>query len=332
MKDEACILTLFKYLLIASALFLILYFVRQRHEITRPSSENVKAIYISAVQLQKENIIEDTIESLKASEINSLVVDISYTPPNKQNKTNAHEIEKLTALAKINGYYIIARLNIMNSPLIFYYPQWKSKDKKGHSYAWLDPLNEKAKSYILDATEEVARMDFDEVHWDFIRFYHDQKLLDVSQDAKEKAIEEWVVAGKKRVHKYQKTFSAAIFGAALVYKETIVGQTLNSFCHNVDYISPMIYPSLYFQPLSLKLGLNNPSQQPYEVVLKSLLAGKDRLQKCSAKVRPWLQGYSDEKFTFDSFSYQDQIRAAKHSSLTHGWMFWRSSKEDLSVY
>ena len=108
--------------------------------------------------------------------------------------------------------------------------------------------------------------------------------------------------------------SADIFGYVLIAKnDNGIGQLLETLLENVDFISPMVYPSHYSKG---SYGFSNPNNYPYEIITASLNDGLERgVDK--VKLRPFLQAFwhTDEQVRLN-------IKAAE--DLGVGWLLWNN--------
>ena len=112
--------------------------------------------------------------------------------------------------------------------------------------------------------------------------------------------------------------SADIFGYVLTNKlDGGIGQNLESIIKNVDFISPMVYPSHYSDN---SFGYANPNNHPYEIVSAALSDGLER-GVSERQLRPFLQG-----FWHTIKDVQENIKAAENKKLD--WLIWNNS----SVY
>ena len=96
-----------------------------------------------------------------------------------------------------------------------------------------------------------------------------------------------------------------------------VGQRLEELAQNLDYISPMVYPSTFWTG---NLGFNNPSLYPYEVVYRSILVAQSRTKTL---IRPCLQHYSSPGVTYGPLELMKERKGAEDANSA-GWMFWNA--------
>ena len=104
-----------------------------------------------------------------------------------------------------------------------------------------------------------------------------------------------------------------------------IGQRVEEIAQRVDYISPMVYPNLFWDGIDVggevKWGDRKSGLYPYEIVNESMKAAAARVG--AEKLRPWLQYYNDY-ITGKPYTAQDmrlQIQATYDTGIT-GWLFW----------
>ena len=93
--------------------------------------------------------------------------------------------------------------------------------------------------------------------------------------------------------------SADLFGMVTARDTGLgIGQKLSSFIPYYDYISPMIYPSLYPNNYD---GIAYPNNHEYKIVYDAVLSGVNYIDKYNLEnntdyphslLRPWIQGYT----------------------------------------
>ena len=130
--------------------------------------------------------------------------------------------------------------------------------------------------------------------------------------------------------------SADIFGIVCVSPEDRedIGQYLELIGKDLDYISPMTYPSLYARGQIVNgIKFPDPDLEPHSVVYNTLLVAKDRLSQVEdykAGVRPYLQGYTGSWLpeglyqTYGAEQYRQQIQAVYDAGYEQ-WIFWNSN-------
>ena len=113
--------------------------------------------------------------------------------------------------------------------------------------AWTDPFNTEVWDYNISIALEAARLGFDEIQFDYVRF-PDSPGLKFSKptDMKSRlaAISGFLAEARRRLTPYNVFLAADIFGyVTWNLDDTHIGQRLEELAPIVDYISPMLYPS-----------------------------------------------------------------------------------------
>jgi hypothetical protein len=241
-------------------------------------------------------------------------------------------LSEFLQICKEKHIYTIARMVIFkDSPLIAARPELAVRHPNGAIFydregmAWADPTRKEVWEYNIAITQEVIRMGFDEVQYDYLRYPSDSTSLAIVRalvysipstlESRTAAIAGFVAEAKQVVDQTPAFLSADIFGYSLVIQpdhDMRIGQRLKDIAPHVDYVCPMVYPSTFIPG---NLGLDDPSAEPYEVIARSLAMGMSRTNTI---IRPWLQGYWYERQDF-----ADQRRAAQEATDA-GWCFWNA--------
>jgi hypothetical protein len=197
------------------------------------------------------------------------------------------------------------------------------KDREG--LAWTDPFNTEVWDYNIAIAVEAARVGFDEIQFDYVRF-PDAPGLSFSRPvntmkSRMDAINGFLTEARLRLTPYNVFLAADIFGyVAWNLDDTHIGQRLEELAPIVDYISPMLYPSCFQLGIP---GYRNPVAHPYEIVFLSLQNARKRGIP-SIRFRPWLQAFRDYAFDrrqFTATQIRAQISAAEKFG-SDGWMLW----------
>ena len=126
---------------------------------------------------------------------------------------------------------------------------------------------------------------------------------------------------------YNVFIAADIFGyVCWNTDDTGIGQRLEDLVPQVDYLSPMLYPSGYRWGIP---GTPDPVNNPYAIVGESLAEAQRRLGIGPKRFRPWLQAFRDYAFDRRAFGAEqvgDQIRASEDFGAD-GWMLWNAGND-----
>ncbi|MGR9577934.1 putative glycoside hydrolase [Pandoraea sputorum] len=308
-----------------------------------------KAVYLSAYGVASRSLLANAVALTNTTVINALVIDMKgdrgvtpyRSPARERIGAQAHVVKGAPRVADLpglikslhaRGLYLIARIVVFkDDPLAQAHPEWAVRDARGDVWRdreqlrWLDPTLPLVWSHNLDLAEEAARMGFDEIQFDYLRFpdtsglqFHEPN----TETNRVAAITGFLDAARERLVRYNVYTSADIFGyVCWNLNDTEIGQRIETFGARVDYISPMLYPSGFAWGLP---GCRKPTEHAGEIVERSLGEAIRRSGLPGVRFRPWLQAFRDYAFdhrTFGAAEIQAQIRAAE-SEQTDGWMLW----------
>lgn len=308
-----------------------------------------KAVYLSVYGVANRTLRDAALGLPGRTAINALVIDVkgdrgmtsyrslarerigaqAYAPP------RTPRIENFAAWLKslhAHGIYLIARIVVFkDDPLAQAHPEWAVRDAQGDVWQdrehlrWLDPMLPAVWAHNLDVAEEAARLGFDEIQFDYLRFPDAPGLRFASPNTEPQrvaAITGFLSAANARLAPYNVYTSADIFGyVCWNLNDTMLGQQLETLPPLVDYISPMLYPSGFTWGLP---GCRAPIEHPGEIVSRTLAQAVDRTGLPGIRFRPWLQAFRDYAFDRRPFG-ATEIRAqidASEAAQTDGWMLW----------
>jgi hypothetical protein len=302
----------------------------------------IRGVYFNGYLFNNLNKRESIEEILMSTNVNTLVIDVKTDNGHILFDTDVEEVSYLNNervkfskneiqdLREIKDLYLIARLVVFQDPLFAkFFPDeavFDSRLNKPYSQNgqfFLDPSSEKVQNYIVNIAVEACRLGFDEIQYDYIRYPDSNNKFmrfDTKNDFENRVnnINSFLSKSRKMLHNEGCLLSADTFGYILTNKQDGgIGQNLESIVENVDFISPMVYPSHYTNG---SFGYQNPNKHPYEVITAALTDALDRgIDK--DKIRPFLQG-----FWHSNEDIRNNIKAA--SDLKMDWLIWNI----LSVY
>jgi hypothetical protein len=338
------------------------------NEVTPKKRVKVAGIYVSpwVAGSKKMNAIMKLIES---TDINTVVIDIktdsghlSYDSNvplaekiHSNRKPSITNITNLIDQLKSQKIYVIGRLVVFKDPFLAASRQeFAMRRKSGGLYkdngvVWVDPYLEPVRQYNIDIAKEAVELGFDEIQFDYVRFPDDGKNVDQEVNfnnpdklSKEDLIQQFLRDSRKQLHPLGAYVSADVFGLTTTTEDDMgIGQLWEKIAQEVDYISPMIYPSHYSKGM---YGFANPDLNPYGVVKKAVADGLKKNQKLMkmntttefsnqeneqqpqiAIIRPWLQSFTaswihpHQKYGIKEV--REQIRAAKEQGVDE-YMLW----------
>lgn len=305
-----------------------------------------KALYLSSYGIASKLLRDEAFALIDKTEINALVIDVkgdrglityrSSVP--LASEIGAQKIVLIKDMPEVianlhsKGIYLIGRIVTFKDDLLANArPKLAVRDAKGgiwhdrEGLAWVDALQKEVWQYDLDIAEEAAKLGFDEIQFDYIRF-PDARGLQFSgpstEETRVEAITGFLMEARKRLAPYNTFVAADIFGyVCWNLNDTDIGQKIDRLGDVLDYISPMLYPSGYRFGIP---GYLDPVKAPYEIVHRSLERAKQRSGLDGRRFRPWLQVFKDYAFDRRHFGGDEidaQINAANAAS-TNGWMLW----------
>ncbi len=304
--------------------------------------DEIRGIYLNGYLFNNPSKRESIEEILTSTNVNTLVIDVKTDNGHILFDTDVEEVtylnnervkfskNEIQDLREIKDLYLIARLVVFQDPLFAkFFPEEAVFDSRlNQPYSqngqfFLDPSSEKVQNYIINIAVEACRLGFDEIQYDYIRYPDSNNKFmrfDTKYDFENRVINinSFLSKSRKMLHNEGCLLSADTFGFILTNKQDGgIGQNLESIVENVDFISPMVYPSHYTNG---SFGYQNPNKHPYEVITAALTDALDRgVDK--DKIRPFLQG-----FWHSNEDIRNNIKAA--SDLKMDWLIWNI----LSVY
>ncbi|MDB3983404.1 putative glycoside hydrolase [Acidimicrobiia bacterium] len=302
----------------------------------------IRGIYLNGYLFNNPTKRASIDEILTITDINTLVIDVKTDNGHILFDTDIDEVldlsnervkftkDDIQKLRDIKDLYLIARLVVFQDPIFAkVFPDeavFDSRLNKPYSQNgqfFLDPSSTKVQNYIINIAVEACRLGFDEIQYDYIRYPDSNSQFmqfDTKTDFENRVniINAFLSKSRQLIQNEGCLLSADTFGYILTNKQDGgIGQNLETIVENVDFISPMVYPSHYSNG---SFGYDNPNKYPYEVITAALTDALERGVN-KDKVRPYLQG-----FWHSNEDIKNNIKAA--SDLEMDWLIWNI----LSVY
>ena len=332
-------------------------------EPAEPQKERVKVkgIYISGYMAGSGGM-QGILDKIDGTEINAVVIDVknddgritfAMEDAPTVNEIGASEkyigdIGSLMADLKARGIYTIARVVAFRDPyLAEKKPEWSLKNGDGSLHrdnkglAWVNPYRREVWDYLVEVGTQAARVGFDEIQFDYIRFATDSTMKQVVFDeadtqgrSRTDIITEFITYAYEKLSAEKVFVSADVFGTIIGSKidADAVGQVYNEMAKHLDYICPMIYPSHYGDG---NFGIEHPDTQPYDTIHAALLKSKQDLALTKADgrqaiVRPWLQdftaSYLKHYIKYGPKEVRAQIQAVYDAGYDE-WILWSASNK-----
>lgn len=324
----------------------------------------VKGIYLSGPSIGSKRKLNNIIKLVNSTELNSVVIDVKDDFGRVNYATKVKEVVNLGAFHKYydpqsvikrlheNNIYVIGRIVTFKDPVlaekchVLAIRRADGQIYKEHDIAWVDPFKREAWDYNIDIAREAASLGFDEIQFDYVRFpavnLHEVKF-DNNSGQKADAIDGFLSRAYQNLHnELGVKVSANVFGIICENPNDSegIGQDIEKVGRDIDYISPMLYPSHFANKSQNGKGqtINGikfpaPDLMAYKVVYNSLIKAKRRIagvRNYKASVRPYLQGFTAswlhkgyyKKYT--PYDIQQQIKAVKDAGYQE-WLIWNAS-------
>lgn len=319
----------------------------------------VRGIYLSGNSAGGSKFKELT-KLVDETELNAMVIDVKNDHgnltyrPEKQSKyqgISQQYIKNPKAMLKTmeeKKIYPIARIVVFkDSILAKQKPEWSFKEKNGQVWkngrgeSFVNPFMKEVWDYNVDLAIEAAKMGFQEIQFDYVRFpegfekrddelqYQTGKFGESAEDNVQKrvsAVTEFVAYAKEKLKPYGVDVSVDIFGySATIPEAPGIGQNFSKISENVDVISSMIYPSHW----TSYFGVSKPDLEPYKMIKEYSKVEKQKISqlKNPPMSRPWLQDFTAKylgKGNYQEYGkeeVEDQIRALNEEGI-HEFLLW----------
>jgi hypothetical protein len=308
----------------------------------------VRALYVNRFAAQSTKRMRQLIQIADETEINALVIDmkdefgLNFKTSNAEWARNAgtagtvRDLRALLDTMRAHKILPIARLVVFkDSVTARVHPDWTIRrqdnsiwrDKQG--LAWVNPYHRELWNYNIGLGEELAKMGFGEIQFDYIRFPEPYPSLPKQVfPGSEGVSKPDVLAGflkdaNARYDKLGVRTTADIFGLVTTVGGALeVGQWWEKISPQVDVVLPMVYPSHYPRG---SFGLASPNAEPRKVISIALTRARQRDQKLGITapehVRPWLQAFTLGKPPYGPAELEAQ-KQGTYDAGYDGWVLW----------
>jgi hypothetical protein len=315
-----------------------------------------KGIYVSYAALGNADFQAHVKNLLETTELNAVVMDFkgdrgylsfpSSVPLAQEigaaGQPTVKNPEEFLKWYKDRDVYLIARIVTFKDNLLTRaYPGYAVTDsatggvwKDAEGLGWLDPNLHVGWDYNIALAQEAARLGFDEVQFDYVRFPTDGAVgratfsLPNTKEQRVAALAGFLKRAQEAVKPLGAKIGADVFGYAPWVEDDLgIGQQLESIAPYLDVLSPMVYPSTYEAGL---LGespkYRNAIAYPYDIVQKvtDRAVKRARAVNPALVVRPWIQDFQDYAFDWRIYTPAEiraQIDAARDGG-GRGWLLW----------
>ena len=310
----------------------------------------VRALYLNRFAAQSARKMRHLLAVADSTEINAFVIDmkdefgLNFRSANEKYRryegTGRGRIPNVTALLdslRAHNVMPIARIVAFKDPVAAdANDAWTIRredgsvwrDREGH--AWVNTHNREVWEYNLGIAEELVKLGFQEIQWDYVRFPEPYRSLprQVFPGAtlsKPDALAAFLRLAQERVTKLGARNTADIFGLVTTVRGPLeVGQHWEKISPHVDVVLPMVYPSHYPRGI---WGIARPNAEPYQILKIALDTARVRDEKLGITrkehVRPWIQAFSlpgmEPRYGPDQIAAQ---KKAIYDAGFNGWVLW----------
>ncbi len=313
-----------------------------------PDGDIVRGLYINRWQVQSPNRMRRFIQIADSTEINALVLDmkdefgLNFRTTDTllvRNAGNGGVVPGLAALLdtlRAHDIVSIARLVVFkDSVAARANPQHTIRKADGTAWrdheglAWVNPYDTAIWEYNMRVADEMIRLGFDEVQFDYIRFPEPYKSLppqvfpNANGKSKPDAIAEFLKVACGRINALGGRCTADIFGLVTTVRGPLeIGQEWEKVAPVTDVLLPMVYPSHYPKGA---FGVARPNAEPYKIIHTAISKARERNEKLGITkpeaVRPWLQAFQHGQPVYGPKEIEAQKQAVYDAGY-EGWILW----------
>ena len=324
----------------------------QQESVLLPPTAKIKGLYVNAWAFGSQKLWQ-LVRLADETEINAFVVDVKddtgcllypSTVPTAELIGANRCVRAKDARARLDtlaahDIYAIARIVVAKDPLLAERKAaWSVKDRVTGvlwrdriNSAWVDAYNDSVWIYSAQLAQEAARMGFQEVQFDYVRFPDEPRermataIFPAHRPGRtqREAVREHVALLKDRLKASGVPVTFDIFGlTASATGDLGIGQVWEDFVSVADVVLPMVYPSHYYRGA---FGYAWPNGQPYRIVRSALTDALKRSEPLpgSVEIRPFLQAFTLGRRLprYTPFEIREQIRAVEDLGIT-SWVLW----------
>ncbi len=313
----------------------------------------VRALYANRWAAQSPGKMRHLIAIADSTEINAIVLDmkdefgLNFRTTNKEWAKNAGDkgfapgLKALLDTMKAHDLLAIARIVVFNDSVTArVHPDWNIQTTDGGIWrsktgaAWVNPYKREAWEYNIGIAEELVKLGFGEIQFDYIRFPEPYKSLgpqvfpDSKGVSKPDNLAAFLKEAKGRLNALGVRSTADIFGLVASVKGPLeIGQWWEKLAPVTDVLLPMTYPSHY---PSGSFGIARPNAEPYKVIRTAIDTARLRDERlgitAEEHVRPWIQAFTLGKPAYGPEQIKQQKQAIYDAGYD-GWVLWSAGSK-----
>jgi peptidoglycan/xylan/chitin deacetylase (PgdA/CDA1 family) len=310
--------------------------------VARRPREPIRAVHVSADGWASSVLRQGVLQMIDDHRINAVELDLkdeagvigwdANVPLGKRYGAvqNIYDLKSAVEMLHAKGVRVIGRLVAFRDPK-FAEGAWQAGDREeviqapgGTPYAstyggFSNFANPAVRKYNIRVAVAAAKLGVDDILYDYVRRPDGPISTMVFPGLKqtpEKAIADFLAETRKALRPYGTYLGASVFGIAATRPDE-VAQDIPMMAREVDYVSPMVYPS-HWAPGEYQVA--DPNSQPYEIVRRSLDDFTREVKGTGARVVPWLQDFS-LGVQYGPRQVEEQIKAA-HDAGVDEFTLW----------
>jgi hypothetical protein len=318
----------------------------------------VRALYVNRWATQSREKMRKLVAIADSTEINGLVLDLkdefglnfaskdTAVARNAGRSGTVPQLKELIDTLHAHGLVVIARqVTFKDSVAARVNPEHTIRKPDGSPWrdkqglTWVDPYDPMIREYNIRVAEELARMGFDEIQFDYVRFPEPypslpkQTFADANGVSRPQALADFLGAACKRINALGARCTADIFGLVTTVRGALeIGQEWEKISPVVDVVLPMTYPSHYPRG---SFGAARPNAEPEKIQRVAISKAHDRdlaLKITKPEhVRPWIQAFTLGAPPYGPSEIEAQKRGI-YAAGYDGWVMWSpGSKYDIFI-
>ncbi|MBC7788831.1 MAG: GTP-binding protein [Anaerolineae bacterium] len=308
----------------------------------------VRGLYVNRFAAQSSRRMKKLIALADSTEINAFVVDMkdefglnyqssdAKIAPNTGRMGAIPNLKALLDTLKAHDILAIARLVVFKDSVAARTNPGRTirkedgttwRDRQG--LAWVNPYDKEIWEYNIRVAEEMVRLGFPEVQFDYIRFPEPYRSLpkqvfpEASGLTKADALADFLKTACGRINKLGGRCTADVFGLITTVNGALeIGQDWKKLSPVADVLLPMVYPSHYPRGA---FGIDRPNSEPYKIIYEAIAKAHERDRALGIKnpehVRAWLQAFSIGQPKYGAAEIEAQKKAVYDAGYD-GWVLW----------
>jgi hypothetical protein len=316
-----------------------------KHELFVPVSRPaVRGVHMSAISWRTKSLRDAVFAMIDAGTIDTVELDLkdeggevgydSELPMARRigAAKDYYDLRKAVAELHRRGVRVIGRIVVYRDPILAdaawsegrrdWVVQRPDGSRHGAYGGFTNMAAPAVNRYNLDIALEAVGAGVDEILWDYIRRPEGPlgEIVFPGMPSTDEAVERGVVSFLGDAH--QKLRARGVFSGASVFgiaadRPAAVGQNIPQIARHVDYLAPMVYPSLWVPG---EYRVPDPARMPFAIVARSLDAFKAKAAGTHVHFTPWLQDFTLGP-TYGDAEVRAQIDGAASVGITD-WLLW----------